>query len=329
MRKVIASIEIIILLLLCGCATTNTDSVPSWVAGRQSEVLSANYILAVGCAQSRESADEDARLGLASFFGSNIKSQTYSGITSFNKGGSLHTDQIYKSDLLIDVNVDNLVCIEELESYVDKDGNIYILLGMNKRGALVHYAGKLAEINKEIATEYSMIDSSPRNLANCIAFAKLREKVSEATELCEIIKLIDSSYAASVIVSAAQVDLLRQSFVNAIVFSLEIKGDADAVKTSISKVVTDNGYSVSEEQTPNVITMNLVLSNILGNTKNAFCGYELSVEIKDISEGKKYFSWSKQGREAMATYDQAKAKVIYNLTKEIEDSFLSVFAAAF
>ena len=305
MRKVIVLIEIIILLFACGCATTTTDSVPSWVAGKQSEVLSANYILAVGCAQNRESADEDARLGLASFFGSNIKSQTYSGITSFNNGDNIHTDQIYNMDLLIDVKVDDLVCIEELESYVDKDGTFYLLLGMNKRNALNYYAGKLAEINMEIASGFKMIESSPRNLANCIAFEKLKETVSKATELREIIKLIDSSYAASVIVSAAQLSSIRQSFADSIVFSLETKGDAEVVRACVSKVVTENGYSVSEEQTPNVITVDLVLSNISGNSKNAFCGYEISIEIKDISNGKSVFSWSKQGREAMATYDQA------------------------
>ena len=133
MRKItILAISSILCMLLCCCATT-VNTVPDWVFGKQDYETSGKYLLAVGSGRSRDAAEKDARQNLASFFGANINSQSYFGSTYYEKGGTAQTSQVYNSDLLIDVKVDDLAGIEEIDSFLDSDGVFYVLLGMNKR----------------------------------------------------------------------------------------------------------------------------------------------------------------------------------------------------
>lgn len=330
MRKIIAFLAIIsvLFLLLCSCATTG-EVVPDWVLGKHNPELASKYLLAVGSGWNREVAEKDARQNLASYFGTNINAQIYSGSTYYEKAGDVRTSQIYNTDLLIDVKVDDLVCIEEIETYVDPEGAFYALLGMNRIDSVVYYSSKLADLNREIAVEYASLENSTHNLENLILLADLRTKVSKATEISEMIGLIDRSRSIAVSIQESQLQRLRQAFIDDVSFSFELNGDAESIFPSVEKVITDNGFHISLEQTTNVIVLSLMLSDISGNSKNAFCGYDLSVEIKDSMTGKVLYSWEKQGREAMSTFEQAKAKVIYNLSKEIDKEFNAAFAENF
>lgn len=328
MRKIsYYSIIISFLVLLCCCATERVA--PDWVIGKQDPEIASRYLLAVGSGRSRDEAERDARQSLASYFGTNINSQVYAGSTYYEKAGNVQASQVYNADLLIDVKVDDLVCIEEIETYVDSEGVFYVLLGMNKRESIVYYSSKLTDLNNEISLKYESLENSARNLENLILLADLRAKVSKATEISEMMGLIDRSRAIPVSVQESQIQRLRQDFIKSISFSFELSGDAESVVSSVEKVVTDNGFQVSLEQTTNVIVLSLVLSDISGNSKNAFCGYDLSIEIRDSLSGKVFYSWEKQGREAMSTFEQAKAKVVYNLSKEIEKEFNTAFTESF
>ncbi len=334
MRKVklLAGVSVL-LLLLCSCATTivstTSNTIPEWVFGRYDTGVSSKYLLAVGSGKSLEAAEKDARQNLASYFGANINSQTYSGSTYYEKGGEVQTSQIYNTDLLVDVKVDDLVGIEDVESFVDSEGTFYVLIGMNKRDSITYYSSKLGDLNKEMVFEFEMLEGSPHNLENLISLSNLGEKVSEATEISEMIGLIDRTRFVSVSVPTAQFERLRQEYIKDITFSFELNGDAGFVAASVEKVVTDNGFHISSDRTANVIAVSLSLYNITGNSKNAFCGFDLAIEIKDAINGKTLSSWEKQGREAMGTYEQAQAKVVYNLSKEIEQEFNEAFLSSF
>ena len=230
---------------------------------------------------------------------------------------------------MIDVKVDDLAGIEEIDSFLDSDGVFYVLLGMNKRDSISYYSSKLTDLNKEIGFEYETLEFATHNLENLISLANLKKKIQKATEISEIIGLIDSSRSITVSVPLSLIERLRQAYINDIPFSFELNENADSIATSVEKVITDNGFHVSLDQTANVVVLTLALNNVTGNSKNAFCGYDFSIEIKDVSIGKSFYSWKKQGREAMSTYEQAQARVIYNLSKEIEKEFNEAFMENF
>lgn len=329
MRKIILLALVSILFVASSSCATTKQATPDWVVGRFDAELSAKYILAVGSGRSREGAEKDARHNLASYFGTDINSRTYAGTTYYERGGSVQTSQVYNTDLLVDVKVDDLVCVEEIESFVDRDGAFYVLLGMNKRDSVAYYSSKLTDLNKEISFEYAGLEYSPHNLENLISLASLRKKVSKATEIIGMIGLIDGSRHYSASVSSFLVEELRKEYIDDISFSIELNGDAVSFVSSIESVITGNGFHLSSDPTASVVMVNLSLSNITGNTRNCFCGFDLAIEIKDKESGKIVYSWRKQGREAMSTYEQAQAKVIYNLSKNIEKEFNDDFANSF
>ncbi|MCF0237289.1 MAG: LPP20 family lipoprotein [Sphaerochaetaceae bacterium] len=312
-------------ILLSGCSAANKSALPGWVLDKNKSDYSKDYILAVGYGVDIIEAGNNAREQISEFFNSSISSQAIYSSTEYNYGSNTKLNNYYISDISVKSSIDDLVSLETLESYIDSRGNVYILLGMNKRLSLSYYQDKLNNILYLIIDDYSYLEKEQSKLKKLEILARIENNIEQFLLLKNMIFMIDSNVKTHTTFSIDEIEKLRNEIKDNFIFRLEIKDSFDdsidnTILSVLSKIITKQGFSVSLSDGDAIISVSYQITELDNKSSNYYCTYSIEIEIKNLNN-EIFYSWGKSGREAMKSSQLAKEKSLYMLVKSLETEF--------
>ena len=347
MYKIIRPVFLVILfsfsVLFSGCAsaskvsekTKNSDA-PLWLTAAFKMYPSENYFYAVGQGTDRNIAELEAVRGVAGSYGQNITSFSEASrrMTVAMENGSVASaseNMGFCSDVVNNVNHEDLIGIETKEFWFDKKNGIwYALAVIDKKATADLYASMILKNYCEI-----------KNLLNCGAdalslenYAKLdfAEEIALVTEkYFERLYILDWKKAESVQnidFSSKTVHVMKLEVARQIPIFINIENDVDGQFTAaIGNALTKYGFYSSKDNGGRYsIEGNAVFSEG-ANTKKTILYTKciLPLYFKDSKEKSIIITVNLERREGSQSYENSKIRAVNAVKKMIASEFPKAF----
>ncbi len=316
MKKVL-SIFCLLALVLVSCATKyNLDA----------QYPETDYVRATGYGSTMEEAELNAKTELASLFGLSISTETTRSLVDTYTKDSLGNEAASYSEYFTDasrisVDIDNLYGVKVVEREQGKT-ECYVTVVMERKMTAEYYLSQIEQnlkvienlenaINAALGT-FSAIDES-------LNLIKMIEECNTKTVMYNYLSNDSHSYC-----SLASAYALLNRAKSDIILIVDVSGDdSGSVKSSISRIFTENGIAISKGD--DIPTAKIVVSIIWHESQGTgvassfvFEEYNADVSVMDVAGGEILFVISFNGKEGHQNYDGAKTRAIKDIVKQIE-----------
>jgi|GEM_PF-1281951 len=325
-------ILIVIASVSVSCSSSKRASehsgLPSWVNNPSSEFSDLRYLMAVGSGDNLADARADAMLNLAQIFRTRIDG-TQNLYTEFAETTKNKTDFTSRETIRLMNNIrvgtnEELLNTEVLNSEVSKDGQYYVLAGMDRSASSRVY-------QQEIAKNYQKIDQNRASASQVqrtirkLVLAKENVLLARVNEnLNQQLAIIrpgteDNSTALSVL------DQTRREFdkiqAEALV-RIRIANSTDLIRDAVSGVFQSEGFLITNENPVLMAEVTYSSQKTELNRDDAeFVIWNLSISIIDVENDVSYNTFSTEGRDGALSLNDAMKRAELNAAKEIETIF--------
>ena len=312
-------------LLLASCSST------AWTTNPYKGYDKDRYICAVGRGATSDEADLAARKELASLFGMQVQStvlRTYMESSVERDGANTEgSSEVFTSMASSTVNVDDLYGVE-IAKRTSKDGEHISLAVMERKTTSEYYRSKL---DSSLQRLQSLEDDVLENIGTLKALERSVEYVRLCNE-CNVSTVMYNYLSGD---SLQLVDMskgygLQDKALDAIVLEVDVMGDdSGAVKSSIGRILTDAGLSVSNgSRTPTAkVVVEITWSEQKGTgvaSSFTFALYNADVSFVDLAGSEAVMVESFKGREGHQSFEGARSRAVSAIAKELDSKLSSV-----
>lgn len=313
------------ILLLASCSST------AWTTNPYKGYDKGEYLCAVGRGATMEEADLAARKELASLFGMQVQStvsRTYMETSVERDGANTEgSSEVFTSMASSTVNVEDLYGVE-IAKRTSKDGEHISLAVMERKATSEHYRSKLD-------SSLQRLQSLESDVLGNLGTLKALERAVEYVRLCNECNVSTIMYDYLSGDSLPFTDIskgysLHDKALDAIVLEVDVMGDdSGAVKSSIGRILTDAGLSVSNgDQAPTAkVSIEITWSEQKGTgvaSSFTFALYNADVSFIDLVGSESVMVESFKGREGHQSYEGAKSRALSSFAKELDSKLSSI-----
>lgn len=315
-----ASLIIVLCLAFTSCTSTSIVDDPYGSLSRD------EYLTARGYGPTAEKAELNAKVELASLFGSSVRSVTARTIAENKKG--YEESFIKTSELVIDN--EDLYGIEIAETVKNKDGSYTSVAMMNRSAALAVYKAEQSDMLNSLnayAADNPPSDGSFASLEKVINYYRLADKYNKYVS---IINYLENSEIPFFDIRLAEgaCSAVSDSICLEIVISGDDTGRAEAALTGI---LTDSGLKVSGgSEMPTAIAEGRIDFRQVQGTGVAsafvFAEYDVEIRLRDLISDRAVFVFTSHGREGHQNFESAKSRALSVVEDELKTAFAEQFS---
>lgn len=315
LRKI--ALATVLVAILVSCASS------SWTTNPYSVVPKDNYVAAVGYGMTMETAEQNAKVELASLFGSGINSvvsrvMTESEVERNGITSESSSDKFFQASS-VTINVDNLYGVEIIKR-MEKDGRFFALAAMNKATTFDWYKSQLESLKKSYEKLLSSTnsDGTLSSLEKAVLLAKTVEEHNRDAAICSYLSGEEGEYLDA----SVSREILRNAK-SSIIFAISWLGEEEpSVTSSVSKVFSSLGLKVGNDNESSTAKVEIILdwteSKGTGVASSfVFAEYDVSVSLVDMTDGGSIFVFTSKGREGHQTIEGAKSRALTALSEDI------------
>ena len=316
-----------ILLFLVSCASSKK----AWVSDPYADYPREQFICGLGFGDTEAQADTEAKKQRASMFGmsvsSDISTSTRQQTFGNDQNQTEHFNQYFSSEASITYSIDKLYGVYIANRTV-VDGHYVSLAVMEKRTTAEYYLSRLEPTRQSIANaaehaaENAGTLKGARDASECI---RLCDEYNSQIAICNY--LADSKLEFMGLADAYE---LHRQTMDAVVIEVDVNGDdSGVVKSAISKVLTDFGFTVSNgtlvPSAKAAVTINWRESAGTGVASSfVFANYNADVSLVDIAGNETVMVFASSGKEGHQSYENARSRAVSSLASLIEEEFRTV-----
>lgn len=309
------SLIVAICLLTTSCATTSIIDDPYGSLSRE------EFLTARGYGPTAEKAELNAKVELASLFGSAVKSVTARTIAENKKG---YDESFIKASEIV-IDTEDLYGIEIAKTVKGKDGSYTSVAMMDKASAVTVYKAQQADMLdslKSLEADKPLSDGSLASLEKAVSYCRLAEKYNKYVSIINYLEgseipFYDKRIAESVYSSASDSICLEISIVG---------DDTGRVESTVAEILTGFGLKLSGgSEMPTAITEGRIDFRQVQGTGVAsdfvFAEFDAEIRLRDLVSDRTVFAYSTHGREGHQSYESAKSRALSVIEKEIKAAF--------
>lgn len=305
---------------------------PGWVENSYKAYPETFYLTAVEYGQTRKEAESAALEALAAILSRSISSETKSSVSysSTEKNGQTETDgsKSVNKNISISTNIEKLTGAEIKEVWQDMDGKYYALAVLNKEKSAVMYAEKISANNLTISELTENIAEEKNTLTEYTKHNAAYLKAAENAEYLFILSVLSPEKKAAAEKHCVKPQTLKikcMSIAKKIPIGISLdEKENSRLKTAITKVFSEEGFSISSEKNARYI-----LKADLKNNEEPVQGgkvlvrYTFETALTDKELNQVLLTYSASGREIHFNKTNAVNKILKTLEKKIKTDFLT------
>jgi hypothetical protein len=320
MKKAILFPAIVILAVLgfSRCAS----GAPPWGSNPYSLYPEALYLAAEGHGPSRDAAERDALVTLASRFGQSI----HSDLRTLNVYTEAALDGVVKTEsaagiteaLRISVAMDTLAGAEIRDVWHDGRGLYYALAVMEKGPAVKLYAG-LAASSQKIIDELTLLPEDETYSLEGAANYGLAASIADAGQVFGRVLSILGSPAAG-LPPGEEYRIRAAEIIRNI--PVLVRGEGPGrIKDAFAAALTEAGFRTGGLDSRYVLELDAGFSETFSGGRYRWCGYEISAALTDAKTGTILLPYNIEGREGHLRYEEAEKIALREAEEKIRQSY--------
>ncbi|MGD1823070.1 MAG: LPP20 family lipoprotein [Pleomorphochaeta sp.] len=306
MIKKLALLIVSVVLMMSCVITTSNEAMPSWFINQYDTNYSKlEYMVAVGSGDTKEEAEENAKISLSQSFNASIKNAL---VTYDNDTSSSLASRGY-----IDTSVDDLIGVNIVNTYINKDGVFFVRVAMNKQIAI--------DKTREILTPKSSEINSLLNKGGLSDYEYLRNLI-RAQKLAISVKkyydqlsVLENANVTSPLMSVEnKIAEVKSNLTLEVLVNAKNCENANELKKVVETMLLESGVSVSGSDSILIVDYADDISN---NSDGLYqCSFNLKVQL--IDNDSVVFSINKDSRGIGVNESSARNKAMEKAAKLIE-----------
>ena len=330
------------LLLIFSCVSTPDNrgtsneisgGKPAWIDNIDSVYDRSHFIAAVGHAANRETAEKNAIVNLASFFGQSI----HSDLTIVNtyqeaiKNGIVEkwTDNINMLNTIsTSVAMDSLYGVEVREVWHDTKNNVYYAAAVMERAITIDFYTNIITANLEIVNNLTSMSQTEKNTFE--GFSRYQFAVTAADiniPYLNILRLLNASIPGGV-KKGEEYRHEAQNIIRTIPIDIVVTNDKEnRLKNAFAKVFSNLGFRSGGTNARYVLNVDVNISHIEHpNNPNKSILMELSANLIDTVTKDILLPFSFTSREGYTVVAVGENRMFLSAENRIEKEFKEVFS---
>ncbi|MFA6582687.1 MAG: LPP20 family lipoprotein [Elusimicrobiaceae bacterium] len=311
-------------IMLAGCAANKASVVsvkdrPDWINGESAEYPRDKYVIGVGLADDRDSAQDRARAQIAQVFSSLI--QVTSEMSAREKTDTLgdKSSTSYNSDVSENVKSTSekmLEGVEIVQVYTDpQTKQNYALAILNRANAASAIRQKMAELDMQLTSFESDFNAAQDKFGKAKAAAKALALLKERTAINSDLRVLASAGSENELAAGMTADY--QKALAALNIQVTIDGDRSTeVETGIIKALNSMGLTAkagpADAGSDIVVSAKVDCGQIrkddIGKWKWAQAG--VTVSVSEARSGNVFLRFDVSDREASSDLDTAISRAL-------------------
>ena len=319
--------------LACAHAPENLGTQkPDWVSGESVKYSRKNFLSAVGEGDTRQDAENQARLGVARFFETKIQSEVkedsnYRGSSGSGKA-DYQLDKTFSSQTKM-VTDQILSGVEIAEYFRDQTGRHYALAALNRMNTLGSLKDKTDALDGKIAGYLSQIktveaESQQTDLSNLRFYLQALPLVKERELYAKQIGVLSGSPALYISQkNYSEVEVNVQKILNEISVKVDISGEgAGRIRDAIVASLNGSRFKVDPNfaGTPDILLKGEVNSQVV-NRQDETWKWAKSEVVIDLFNGKnnqKFGQIRKSQREGSKDLRRARDLTLEKISEDLQ-----------
>ena len=317
------------------CQADPRNPKPDWVDASSMEYPREHYVIGVGAADDRATAEDRARGEIAKVFSTNVSINTDSTATETVNGGQNNFSQAV-SQTVKTASQKVLEGVQVVENWQDSATKVYYALAvLDKAKARAAIADKIGALDSQAVQWKSQLDSATDKLAKAKAAMKLLRVLGARRELNNELRVVDDSgqgakppFDESIVKPAAA------KAVAALDVSVQMAGNgAPEVETGIVSGLNAFGLQAikgAKEGADLGVEGQLDSKPMEGDgSKWKWARSTVTLTLKDARSGKIVSQFDASDREASADYAEAVRRSHVEISKRIADKLSAAITSYF
>ncbi|HZK20418.1 MAG TPA: LPP20 family lipoprotein [Treponemataceae bacterium] len=327
----------------------SSKTAPEWVINVNTVYPNSDWLAAVGYANDRVSAENQAVAQLGKSIKQRVEAETIARQTLESAGAERVNLQkqtqlisAYSASITTQSVLDEIAGIRIKEVWTASDRTVYAVAAVNRDEAGRYYAEKIAQYESAINSEilYAINHEATFDAVNSmIHAATLAQETEPFIDILSVVhpslyKKIDLSYQ-----SAQAVEVLAQREVQKIVVGVYVAGDvsgriAQAFANQIaqagfkSKLLSDFSEStIAEQNIPYCVKTQVSFHEVdmSANAKYEFVRFVVESELFNVNTGQVVLPYTINGREAHNTVSEARQRGVRSIEEKIASEYNNLF----
>lgn len=320
----------LLLVSLWGCASTSSVA-PEWVTNPDGVYDSDVYLWAVGSGSNRKIAENDALSLLVRSIQQTVASTTEaSKKVAGNDAEGFAVDYDFAGQVATASSIKDVPGVSFPQSWVAGNGTVYMLALLNREEAGRFYRQKISDLSAVVESELLFASS---NEGTFEALAALRAAATAAGEQQGYIDMLAGIHpdlyriVSLDYVSVPAVEALERRHQEKIQIAVEVAGDSNGrVAAILEGVLTDNGLKVAKgaaaKSARYLLQGTVVMEPRKNDSKYHYVRFVANVNLHDLNAGKTLFPYSKNGREAHVTHEEAVQRAYRTIENTLRKEFV-------
>lgn len=330
MFKIINCVLVFFVILSLGSCASRANSAPEWVTNPESLYSSKEFLFAVGSGASKKSAENDALSLLARSIQQNIVTtsdtrKTFAG--SDSDGFSSSYD--HSASVTSVSQIKDIPGVSFPQSWIAPNSTAYVLAVLNREEAGRFYRQKINDLSVVIGKEIVFASENEGTFGALFALRNASEAAWENQGYIEVLagihpdmyRLINLDY-----VSPQAVDVLVARQQEKIHVEVEVEGDSNNRLGSIlDSAIASIGITSapkSDEKLGYILRGQASMEPLKHDSKYEYVRFVMNVELLDKATDKTLLSFSKNGREAHVSYNEAVQRAYRTIEEVLKKEFV-------
>jgi len=304
-RKII-SLLILSCMFFTSCVSVNNNSIPNWFINQYDSSYSKNnYICAVGAGESKEEAEENAKVSLSQIFNTSIKSAT---VTFDNDTTSSMSSRGY-----IDTSVDDLVGVSVINTQVDNNGTFYVRVALDKKIASNKIRSIITPKNNEINS--LMMDNSKSNFVYLQNLLRAKNIALTIQNYYDQLSVLENATVVSPLMNIEnKIAKIKETLAISVVVNAQDIQQTNDLKKVVETMLLNSGVDINA----NGSTLEIEYKDSLAPPKDNLYQCTFTLKAQLIDKGNVVFSLDKTSRAIGISENSAKEKALEKAMTIIE-----------
>ena len=314
-RKI--SIFILFISFLFSSCVTSTTKAPSWIENTYDRTYNKeNYISAVGSADSRENAINNAFSNLAQIFDSQISSTLLATSDVYQDDQlSFSSESIFDS-ILVKSEADSIIGSEVVNTYVDSNNKVWVRLVLDKKKQTPFYEKELKELEVPIKRALKVDFDKP--LESYFELLKVVDMATRHQQRVAQVFVLSGKIHPSLL---KEVQTLLNSLANSISVEIvvESKRGVKELESTLKARFSSLGFKVAKGPYLATIKYTELLSSLTGGP---YVHINWSLDISLANQKEILATFKEGGRVSGLSEEDAKSRALKEALLTVTNGFI-------
>jgi hypothetical protein len=333
-------ILLVVFLVFAACGSSpskrsdvKTGPAPAWILSVDSVFGRDKYAAAVGFANTRTMAEENAFANLTAFFGQTIQvdqkaaSAYQQAVVNGVMQGWSDTAEM-SNTIQRTAQMESLLGAEIKEVWKDERGTYHAIAVMEKERSARLYNEMLQANLNIIRNVLTMTPAERSSLDGVIRYRFAAAVADVNVSYAAIVRLLDAT-PPSGIVNGDMYRVEAQNIVRTIPVGITITNDRGGrIFTAFARCFSTNGFETTTNNSRYMLNVNLALSPVeLPNNPNTFSRIEITANFTDTNGGIVLIPYSFVSREGSTSLTEAENRCFLVAERNINEEFMGLLTA--